>query len=362
MNSYIESQMAPYAAEFQASLGQKPTARTSSKREVPESAKAVLQQADADYRTWMATPEGVQAQAQMATMDLQQATQMMSAMVGSSSFKATMDMLQNLPNMPDLSNLPLKSFTIGINFEAEVILGFSGTLGFAVGIGESSGVEGVSFLSLGLDEGIEAGAIAGVQFGLWTPSPSDMGGWSFGGELIVDDVAGVAIGAYWSLEGDFLGATLTTGVGADDGGELKESYTFLLTHGSLGIPPMYQPRKSHFLILTKLECVNISGGDGDHNEVFFTFQPDSGTVYPYPTWDYFAMAEGDTWNCGRSVWFDSSVAVKIYDSDGTTSNDLLASGTISLSDLQSTNPKTYDWTTKNGLDEREYKITAQLLF
>jgi hypothetical protein len=258
----------------------------------------------------------------------------------------------------------VQSISFGLNFEGEVVLGFTATLGYAIDPADPNSGS-VTFLTLGLDEGVEAGALTGLQLGFWVNSPEDLGGPSVGAEVLIDDDLGATVGAYWTPTDDFLGIALTFAVGIDDGIEFQESYTFVLTSIDLAIPPIVQPDATHFLILSKLTCENISGGDGDHNEVFFTFKPDSGAVYPYPTWDYFAMAEGDTWYCGRSVKFDSQVAIVLYDVDGTSGNDKLGNITINYSDFSDVANGTdvsFKISSQQGLDDREYHMYAKLIF
>lgn len=50
-------------------------------------------------------------------------------------------------------------------------------------MGNSKGVQGAEFLSVALEEGVQAGAMTGVQFGLWRSAPADLGGYSWGFEV-----------------------------------------------------------------------------------------------------------------------------------------------------------------------------------
>ncbi|MCA9045680.1 MAG: hypothetical protein KDA69_15240 [Planctomycetaceae bacterium] len=322
--------------------------------ELSDSMRQVFSAATTAWNRWANSPKGAQELQAMRHANPVDARLAMQDLVSGETFQEVRQLLQSL-------DLPFNSFSVGINFEVELILAFSGTPGGAIGIGDSQVVSASAFLSLGLDEGVEAGALAGVQFGLWKASPEDLGGWSIGGELIVDDELGGAIGASWNLSGSELqGVWLTLGVGVDDGGEMQESYTFILG-GFVGfLRPVYQPRKTHFLILTQLYCENPST-DGGHNEVYFTFQADSDTMYYYPTYDYFAMAEGDTWYCGRSVMFDESIAITLWDED-TGGDTNLGSCSISYSQLTAGQEVKFTISSSHGLDERVYYLYAKLIY
>lgn len=361
MNKNIESQSVPYVVELQDKMAQKPASAAAISYTPSDAEKKALTEASLAFEKWKASPEGQQKMAALDQMTIQDVSQMLTDLISGPVFAPTVAMLTppNLPSIPDLG-FGFKSFSIGLNFQAQLIVGFTGTIGVAIGFRDSS-LGTATFLSLGLDEGVEAGAMAGVQFGFWKSAPNDLGGYTWGEEVIIDDEAGAAVGVYENADGSLSGVTLTLGAGVDDGGGVQESYTFILSDGNI-LPPIYQPDASHFLILTKLKCVNISGGDGDKNEVYFKFTPNGGATYPYPSWDYFSMAEGDIWNCGRSVKFNSSVYVEIYDTDDTSSDDLLVSGTINLSNLQVGVEKSFDWKSKNGLDEREYIMYAKLIY
>lgn len=360
MNKNIESQVAPLVAEYKEKLdnGQKPTFAGAGNHQQGEYEKAVLGEAERAWTAWQNSVEGKAQMASLNTMTLDQAQQMVADLVNGPVFAPTLQMARTLPDL----GLDFQSFSIGLNFEIEFILGFACTLGYAVGLQDKE-LESAVFLSLGLDEGVEGGAFGGVQFGLWKSQPQDLGGFALSTEMLLDVDLGVAAGVSYTATGDLLGAYLTIGAGEDVGVEEQESYTLILGHGTLGIPPIYQPNASHFLILTKLKCDNIQGdGGGNANEVYFTFQPNGGALYPYPTWDYFSMQEGDIWYCGRSVKFNSSITIKAYDSDGSSGDDLLGTCTINYSDLQVGQEKSYSIYSKSGFDEVQYYIYAKLIY
>lgn len=355
MNTLFKSQISPYVGQAQELLASKPVGNKS-KADFPglspEERAGLQAMADA-YRTWKNSPEGRVAFRSMANMSTNELQNHLAETFTGVILKAARKAIEAIG---------AESVSIGINFEIELLLGVTGTLGYAYGIGDGSGQTSV-FLSLGLDEGVEGGAMAGVQFGVWKSAPTDMGGYSYGGEILFDDELGGSIGIYFS--GDELsGLTLTLGAGIDDGIEFQESYTFVLGAGSVGgsyLQPVYQPRKDHFLILTKLYCEN-EASDGGKDEVYFTFQSDDDTVYHYPTYDYISMDEGDTWECGRSVMLNSYVKITVWDEDDGP-DDNLGSCTINVSDLQvGAAAKSFSIHSKNGLDERQFYIYAELLY
>lgn len=363
MNPTFESQIAPYAEQLRALPAPAGDTTTLTPPTPTPLQKRILRHASKAIKAWENSEEGQAQMDAMRQMSVDELKQALTDFLNGSVMASTIAMITLPDNLP---NLGFQSITIGVDFEAEILIGLTGSSGISVGIeGLMSGnpVEQVAYyLSLGYDAGVEGGAMGGVQFGIWQCMPEDFGGKWKGAEVMIDDDIGIAVGAHKNSSSGDWGFTIDFDAGIDDGVATQTVHTFLLFKGQLGFPPIYQPEADHFLILTKLYCENISGGDGDHNEVFFDFQVDGGTTYPYPTWDYFAMAEGDTWYCGRSVRFDSSIYISLYDSDDTSGNDLLGQVNIPYSDLVLNEEISFSIYSKHDFDVRQYYIYAKLIY
>ena len=364
MNNTIQSQIANFKQQYEANGPQNAAGvpRPKSSMSVGAGEQQIIDAAAKAWNAYRESPEGKVFLKRLPTMQLNEARLSVQELAGGPVFKVVQELLK----IVNSDHFPIKSFSFGLNVQFEFLLGFNVTIGAAVGAGDSSSAEGATFLSLGVTEGAEAGVLIGAQFGLWRNTPQNLGGWSYGAELIVEDGTGIVVSAMFSKKGsenpaNLQGITVDIPFGIDDGVAVEETYTFILGSSDGYLRPAYQPRKSHFLILTQLRCDNIAGGDGSHNEIYFTFQADGDTLYHYPTYDYFAMAEGDSWDCGRSVMFDSSIVITLWDEDDGP-DDNLGTCTINIGDLSVGSTKTYSIHSKNGFDERQFYLDAQLLY
>ncbi|WP_119080663.1 hypothetical protein [Chitinophaga alhagiae] len=357
MNDTLKIQLANYVGAYQSIAAPAPAERPANPV-LTENEKKVLIEAEKAWATYSSSPEGKKELAAVENMELPELQAYVAGLPDKPVFSKLIKWIRSL-------DLPDSSFSIGLTVEAELIIGFTATLGVAVGIGNSAGVQSCEFLSVSLEAGVQAGVLAGVQFGLWNQAPANLGGNANGIELDLGADIEFSGALYFNLSG-LRGVTLTVGVGVEDGIALVETYTFILGDQGVDpyIKPVVQPRKSNFLIIESLKCVHPSNdGAGDENEVYFIFQADGDTAYPYPTYDYFSMKEGDTWNCGRSVWFNSSVAVTVYDEDGTSDDDVVGTFSISLSQLALNKSITFKSTKdySSGLDKVEYTINVKLI-
>ena len=261
------------------------------------------------------------------------------------------------------------SFSIGLKMEAQLLLGVTGVIGLAVGVGTANGKESAEFLTMGLNEGIEAGVMVGVQFGLWTVSPGNLGGFSWYIEIDLGFEVEVSEGTYFTKD-SFLAETISVGVGFEDGASEMECYTFILgDQGDNGrepyLKPVIQKPKSNFLIIENVKCLHPSNdGGGNENEIYFIFQADKdsgGKKYHFPPYDYFSIKEGEIWNTGRSIWFNDYVDITIYDEDGTSEDDIVGTFRIDKSQLTLGQSKTFHSTKdySSMTDSVEYTVQAR---
>ncbi len=367
MNSSVKSAIQPYVEYIRTQGSQGLPKPAANKLTAPE--QEIMKEAGKAMKTWLQSAEGKSKMAAMQNMSLVQVNTELGALLQHPVFAKTMQLIQDHPKLVSaLKSFPIHSVSIGVTFEVEIILGISGSIGYAVDPTDLLGVSS-SFLSLSLKEGVEAGAFGGLQFGIWEPSPDDMGGYSRGVEATFDpEIIGLSVGVYKGRGADTWGATATAVAGEDAGIELQESYTFLLTEADLDLKPAYQLPASHFLILDKLTCENTK--DTGKDEVFFKFIIDGNKTYTYPSWDYRSMGTDDDnneWIVGRSVWFNSKVEVVLYDGEPAGKSDVMKesgkdhSFKFDYTDFGS-NPKiskTMDY--KSGLDEVKYKLSAILI-
>ncbi|MBO9153494.1 hypothetical protein ACFOTA_14835 [Chitinophaga sp. GCM10012297] len=357
MKEALKIQLANYAGLYRSM--QSPSApKPPSKPASMEKEKEVFEEAAKAWASYSNSPEGKKELAAVEHMDLQEVRSYVASLPDKPVFVKLISWIRSL-------DLPESSFTIGLSFEAELVIGFSGTIGVAIGVGNSKGMQTAEFLALSLEEGLEIGVMGGVQFGLWNSTPADLEGYRWGTEIDLGFEAEMSAGIYYTSDG-ISGIAVTLGIGVEDGIAEVECYIFIL--GDQGadpyIKPVVQPRKNNFLIIESLKCVHPSNdGAGDENEIYFIFQADGDTQYPYPTYDYFSMKEGETWQCGRSVWFNSSVAVTVYDEDGSSDNDVVGTFSISLSQLSPGKSVTFKSTKdySSRTDAVEYTINVKLV-
>lgn len=367
MNTQLKSQIAPYASIYQ-SKKLPVNKKKQVKSELSSQEKEILKEAET---AWLKYEKTDKAQVELATVpniDIPTIQQKVQDILSSSKFVKLKQLIDSL-------DIPTSSFTFGFNVQVEFIIGFTATIGMAIGIGESKGVASSEFLTIGLTEGIDEGGLAGVQFGIWKNAPADLGGYAWSTEADAGFLAEAGVAVSYTATGGVLGASITVGGGEEDGVDEEESYTFILGSqegdGDGYLRTAYQPRKSNLLLIKSVYCSDASNDDvgSDTDEVYFTFQADGGSKYYYPNYDRYSMQKGDTWDCGRSVWFDNYVTVKIYDED----NNIIASGdehlgnfTINLSDLTGLTAgqtKTFNSTTdfSSWDDTIGYSIKVELL-
>jgi len=329
---------------------------------IPES---MLTQVTSAINAWRESPEGQSALKSASQGQLDALRQAVNQLFQSELFVNFFQKLRSNRSLSEIS-LPIKSIALGFVGQIDLGVGIYGSLGYAADIDDVSG-SSVVYIYGAFTEGLEAGLDAGAQLSLWRNSVSDMPGYYWGCELDVTDVGGFAVaGLAKEKDDDVVQAVLVdlTG-GENDGVDGLEFYavTINITHY-----PVAQQQAQHLLILTNLQCLNTM--ESGHDEVYFLFTPDGGTTYRYPTWNYYAMSASSkdpesNWAVGRSVWFNNSVKITLYDD-----SDVLGSFTFNLQGCSSSDdscqnlPNVGSTATatsdiKDGINEIEYKMSAQ---
>lgn len=359
MKDLLKLQLANYAGLYQ-SMEKKTAPKSPSIQQMPELEASVFKAAGKAWEDYSQSPMGKQELAAAENMDLEELRVYVSSLPDKPVFAKLIHWIRSL-------DLPECSFTIGLSIEVEAIIGFSGTIGVAVGVGNSKGMQSAEFLAVTGEMGFGFGAMVGVQFGLWDRSPENLEGNRWGMEIDLGFEAEMSAGIYLDDEG-ISGLAITVGIGVEDGIAAVDCYIYILNGQGVDpyLKPVVQPRKSKLLIIESLKCVHPSNdGAGDENEVKFVFKADQDdTWYPYPTYSYFSMKEGDTWWCGRSVWFNSVVSVTVYDDDGMSSgDDVVGTFRIESEQLQLGQSRTFESTTdySSGMDKVEYTISVKLV-
>ncbi len=363
MNATLEKQIAQFVERYRRATQEDLLSRIpkeialDARTEIDPFTQSVLQQLRRDLEDWEASARGKDLLGQLPLLGLGGHVRALKELIRCGALARTIALVQTQPSRAQEQRIN----ALSIAWEVNVAVLWEGS--FAIGVAFSPDDplgHYTVWICFGAAAG-QAGASTGTQGGVWTCDPAGVGGLSFGvqGTLEAKAIGGtlaVSIGTSGT------GVLLTLGVGVQAGLSPAGWYTEILFDSEYDRPPFYQDDGEHFLILTKLECVKISGGDGDHNEVYFDFSANDVYWYRYPTWSYFPMAEGDTWYCGRSVKLQDWVDIYLYDVDDTSGNDLLGKTRINREDLSEGNEVQFELSSKNGFDERLYYIYAKLIY
>jgi hypothetical protein len=205
------------------------------------------------------------------------------------------------------------------------------------------------------------------EAGFWNCEYNEYGGKSFGGIAAGEEVGGISIGIFGSsirILDSFTGFSI--GIAEGEGIEISACVTYTIQMDPTdSLRPVYQFPKAHFLILTKLVCNHTSpDGAGDEDEVYFTFCADNDILYHFPKTNYYSMKDSgdfDTWNCGRSVWFDNSIEIVVYDQDDSSNDDVIGKGTINYNDLPTNGSEVSFDLLDEVDDDSSYTIYAKLV-
>jgi hypothetical protein len=371
MDSKLKSDLAKTAARIHGKLAGRPVrdpgaARQSVNLSVwPAEARELVAEVQRALTAWNASPEGQAFRSSVHQEGLEGIKRRFDALLAGPAFARTRDLVASI-SISDLS-FPIKSISIGAAAQAELFIGGYGAAGYAVDLADLNDIDtmiknSVVCLYEALSEGIDGGVDIAVQAGLWNKTTADMAGYYWGVELEVDDIGGFAGFGLASKEDsiDLDAVLIDVTVGVADGVDGLEFWA--QTHRIYN--PVAQTAAGKMLLLTELHCYNINSMAG-HDEVYLTFVPDNGVKYNYPTWNYYAMTQDQSqpecnWAVGRSVWFNNQVQVDAWDG-----NDHLAGWTITSGDFATsttyTQTCTRDGTIKNGENEIQYALTAELV-
>jgi hypothetical protein len=328
---------------------QSPKAATASPAEA-----ALVQEAQQAFAAWLATPDGEFCKALMRAGNYEPVVEALQALANGSAFARTRELAT-----VSIDPLDYEAFSLGMVVQADIILGIYASAGYICDFDNISGTSSV-YICGAISGGFDIGADVGGQVGFWKKSVAQVDGFYIGGEVIIDDGPGLsALGLFNLLSDEDYQALLIDAEGGFNDGVDGLAFGMLSYGRDTG--PVVQKQASHFLILGTLTCINQR--ESGHDEVYLKFTADNGTTFRYPTNKYYSMSDdsGDynTWNLGRSVWFDSKVKVDLFDG-----GDTIGSMTFNFSDFSGPNSsKTVTSKQSYGVFQTiEYSLAAKLIF
>jgi hypothetical protein len=229
----------------------------------------------------------------------------------------------------------LQGVTIGIEFEVALGFGAKGSFGVGCPPGNwKSFTEYIIYVRGVAEVGIVVGGLFGIVIGLYKILPTALAGGAYAWAIELGSGEEIEVEGIYSKDeetpSNLLGYTVAEAAGEEEGADGEYSYTWIFDWDA---PLAYQPRAANYMVIQSITCNQPS--ESGHDEVFFTFKPDDVYTYTYPTQGNLSMGSGDVWNAGRSIWFNDSVAVELWDSDGPSNDDSLGSVTYSVSGFQS---------------------------
>jgi hypothetical protein len=256
----------------------------------------------------------------------------------------------------DLDDFMPKAVSIGFMAEIVLIVGAGFGTGTVMNLDVSDASPSV-YVGGSLDVGVEAGIEGDLCVGFWREAVDDLNGVYVGEEIDVDDGVGLTEAAF--LKDDELGLIfLGADLGIEDGFENADYY---FTHFGIGHEPIYQPGDATCLVqFNSMKCLDSKD---NYDSIYLEYMQDSDTtLYRYPAWDSFQMAESgndptyDLWQVGLVAKFDSSITLRLHVGDYTFDDQK-----VTLSQLQSANPYWITWDTKiDGFNEIKYQLEAKL--
>src|SRR5688500_16393187 len=141
MNEKLKIQLANYAGAYKSMVVPPAPAVRPSNPVLTENEKKVFIEAEKAWASYSNSPEGKKDLAAAENMDLPELRAYVASLPDKPVFKKLITWIRSLA-------LPDGSFSIGLNAEVELIIGISGTIGVAIGVGSSKGVQSSEFLSV----------------------------------------------------------------------------------------------------------------------------------------------------------------------------------------------------------------------
>lgn len=329
---------------------------------------AMIAEAGRALKDWATSPEGKAVIAEARGLPPEEAAECMSAAFASENIGEIIKKI--------IAKLPIKAVSIGLLGQVELLVGISGSIGYAIDLGDSGETRAI-YAGGGIVEGVDAGGEAAVVLGLWAESTSNINGFYVGAGVDITDGAGFDAVAFASKSDDDAGdddggginwkdakmVFIGVDIGLEDGGEAEEYYFF--TH-TMTKYPVYQEggTYNYMMCFDNLNCVKSKDNT---DTVFLLYTVDgNSTVYQYPIWGGIKMTESkkkpnySQWVCGNMVRFNSSVTATLH-----VGNFTMPAITFSTSDFNGlysqSGSKTTKATTDVGINHIEYNLNARLV-
>lgn len=269
----------------------------------------------------------------LATTDLGELQNALTAALQSPGFARFRELVDRHSLEQSDSTFDIRSISLGLEASVAFGLGAQGSFGVAVPPGQWENIqEYVAYITAALEVGVVEGAIGGIVLGLYNTQPTDMEGGSYGYAIelgFIDDIEVEGSFTHIDMTG-FLGIAITEAAGEEDGIDGLYSYTWVWGWDA---PFAYQAPATNFMFLNTIHCNKAS--ENGHDEVYFKFTPNGGPTYRFPTQGQYSMTDGDSWNTNRSINFNNSVTIELFDEDDPSGDDPLGSTTYQVNGFSS---------------------------
>jgi len=233
-------------------------------------------------------------------------------------------------------------------------------IGFALNISDTN----QSSLYVGGSIGVGAGVItaAGQGVGITSNTYANMTGACVGIDggganvlgLLFDASIGVSLPDLHIIPSSWtVVAYLLEGEGG--GAEVYGGFTLKLFDQSL--PNIYQPSAAYSVNVYSIECIKRKDTSG-HDEIYIEVELESqqSQTFRYPLWDHYSIEQGETWDVGFSINFNSNFKLTLYESDDIIHSWTVNNGGIPAPGGTSILNFSQDGTFTNDID---YNITIQ---
>ncbi|ROZ69014.1 hypothetical protein [Ramlibacter sp. WS9] len=272
----------------------------------------ITQAAAKAIKDYNASPAGQALRAGLAGKSMDDIRPVAAQILNSLEFMPVRELVQQHARAQEQDrSFRIQSISLGIEFSLFVLVaGVEGSVGIAVPPHDwTNPEEYVVYLTTGAMVGAGANEFGGLTLGLWNVQPTDMAGPAWGIQANLGDTVGLMVEASFSGS-NFIGLSFSEG---EDGGislEFVASDTWVWGWDE---PHVFQPRQNNYMIVQSIVCNQPGENAGD--EIYFKFTPDSGNTYRYPTQGRYSLKAGQSWDAGRSIYFDQSVLVELFDND-----------------------------------------------
>lgn len=311
----LERELRPRLEELRRKLGEPPPERPAAvpALEPTPLERELFAEVGRVVREYEASPEGQAELAAVRGKSIEEIASFLRTFATGPRFARTFELLAEHRALPDdEKTYYINAMSAGLNASVGFILEADMQLGIAFDVQNPENYsEDVIYLSGSIWVGEDGIAFGGIAIGFWTVKPMGLAGFCFSAAIEGAVVGGASAEVSFTvLPPALLGVTLTVITGGGEGIVGGASYTIVWQH-----PWVYQPPAAHYMILETITCNDTSGHTGGKDELFFRFTIDGRATYRYPSQGQYSMDSGWVWNPGRSMRFNESVKVELFDND-----------------------------------------------